>query len=137
VIRFLRDWGPAILWAGLIVFLSSQSTLPVSLHGGRDKLAHFGAYAVLGFFLAHGQHRAGISLLWAIALGWFFGAVDEMYQGTVPGRTPAFADWVADALGVLAGVATYHLAWRRWSGRRTERRRQRPLPSMDEERGTV
>jgi len=136
VIRFLRDWGPALVWAGLIVFLSSQTTLPVSLHGGRDKLAHFGAYAVLGFLLAHGQHRAGIALLWAIVLGWLFGAFDEMYQGLVPGRTPAFADWVADALGVLAGVTTYHLGRRWWSARRTERRR-RPLHSMDENSGTA
>ncbi|HEV2130320.1 MAG TPA: VanZ family protein, partial [Longimicrobiaceae bacterium] len=119
VTRLLRDWGPALLWTAILFGLSSRPTLPVDLGGGLDKLAHFGAYALLGLLLAHGQARSGIALLWAVAAGMLIGALDEFYQGFAPGRATELADWAADTLGVLTGVSLYHLGLGWWRSRST------------------
>jgi VanZ family protein len=120
VIRFLRRWGPALLWTAILFFASSQPTLPVELRHGTDKLAHFAAYTVLGMLLARGQVDARISPFWPLLIGSAIGALDELYQGTVPGRNPSVGDWVADTLGVAAGVALVHV-WRRMSSVRSVR----------------
>lgn len=110
---FLRRWGPALLWTALLFFASSQPTLPVELRGGTDKLAHFAAYTVLGMLLARGQSESGLSVLWPIVLGSLIGGLDELYQGTVPGRNPDVGDWIADTAGIISGVAIFHMV--RWA----------------------
>ena len=78
-----------------------------------DKLAHLGWYAVLSGLLlvTTGRHAwpwvmAGMLLL----AGW-----DEWHQFALPGRQPGLDDWVADALGVLAGIGISHeIARRAW-----------------------
>lgn len=113
----MRRWGaalgPAAVWAAFLFFLSSQSTLPVSLHSGLDKVAHFGAYTVLGAFLAHAALRLGLPILLALFVGMCYGATDELYQSTVPGRHASVGDWIADALGVIAGVLFVLIVHRR------------------------
>lgn len=108
MIRFLRRWGPALLWTALLFTASSQQSLPVELARGTDKLAHFAAYAVLGLLLARGQHLSGVSVGLVLVLGSVIGGLDELYQATVPGRSPEVGDWVADTLGVVAGVSLFH-----------------------------
>jgi VanZ family protein len=125
--EMLRAWGPALVWTLLIFAASSLSALPVSLEEGRDKLAHFAAYTVLGFFLVRALYRAGRAVWPAVPIGWVIGALDEVYQGFVPGRTPSVADWVADALGVAAGFLLYLLIARE-AARRPRRASQRPQP---------
>jgi VanZ family protein len=110
--RFLRRWGPALLWTALLFAVSSRSSLPVDLHSGSDKLAHFAAYAVLGVLLAFGQVRSGMRVLWPVVLGSLIGALDELFQSTVPGRSAEVGDWVADSLGAAFGVLLFHL-WSR------------------------
>jgi len=112
VSRWLRGWGPALICAALIFFASSRPTLPVPLGGGTDKLAHFGAYAVLGLALGHARAVFGFSPAVATLIGGLYALSDEVHQSFVPGRSPDFADWVADALGILAGLFAHHL-WRR------------------------
>jgi hypothetical protein len=109
----LAAWGPAAAWASFLFFLSSRPSLGVDLSGGLDKVAHFSAYLVLGFFLAHAAKRRDHPLLLAVALGMLYGALDEFHQSFVPGRTPAFADWIADVLGTVAGVLLFR-QWCRW-----------------------
>ncbi len=78
-----------------------------------DKLAHLAWYAVLSGLLlvATGRHAwpwvmAGMLLL----AGW-----DEWHQFALPGRQPGLDDWMADALGVLAGTGVSHeIARRAW-----------------------
>ena len=48
----LVPWVPAAIWAAVLFFASSQSELRVDLVDGRDKIAHFFAYLVLGVLLA-------------------------------------------------------------------------------------
>ncbi|HEX2201882.1 MAG TPA: VanZ family protein [Longimicrobium sp.] len=105
-------WVPAALWAAGIFVLSSRPSLPVPGFSGADKAAHFGAYAVLGAFLAHGAAASGLGPAAPVALGWAYGASDELHQARVPGRSPDVWDWVADALGVVAGLVTYRRLFR-------------------------
>jgi VanZ family protein len=113
VSRAVRPWLPALAWAAVIFALSSRSTVPVDLELGLDKVAHFGAYALLGAFLARGQLSAGLPALAVALIGWAYAASDEWHQSFVPGRSPDLLDWVADAAGVAAGLAFYHWARRR------------------------
>jgi VanZ family protein len=116
--EFLRRWGPAILWTAALFAASSRPSLPVDLHSGTDKLAHFAAYSVLGFLLARGSVRSSIALPWVVLVGVLIGGLDELYQSTVPNRVADVGDWIADSLGVFAGVAIHQLWWRR-AGRRS------------------
>ena len=111
--RAFRAWLPALAWAGTIFFLSSRSTLPdgPDLIPHFDKVAHFGAYSLLGLLLAHAVRATGLPFALAVALGWLYGASDEFHQSFVPGRSVELLDWVADALGVLAGIYLFKL-WR-------------------------
>jgi VanZ family protein len=119
----LLPWVPAAAWAALLFFLSSRPSLPSPDVAHFDKVAHFGAYLVLGGLLAFAVDRAGLPLVVAVVLGSAYGASDEIHQMFVPGRTPSVADWVADTAGVLTAVLLY-ARWRapRTGGRRTPRR---------------
>jgi len=102
-------WGPV---AAMMTALFVASSIP-NLHripgGFSDKTAHFWAYALLGALalraLAGGTWRAVNRR--AAAIGWLiavtYAITDEFHQAFVPGRSPSWEDWVADALG--AGVA--------------------------------
>ena len=74
-----------------------ETTLPL------DKAAHFLFYGFLGILACVGWKRAGRwpPLLVPIALALLVGAVDEVHQSTVPGRSPDVYDWFADTAGIL------------------------------------
>jgi VanZ family protein len=113
--RLLR-WAPALLWAAAVFWLSSRSRLvemPDALSW--DKLQHCAAYAVGGAAIAHAVGMRGRGPWLAVALGVLYGASDEIHQRFVPGRSSEVGDFVADALGVAAGVFIYrtYLSWRR------------------------
>jgi VanZ family protein len=99
----VRAWAPAVVWAAVLFLFSSRPTLPTDLGGGLDKVAHFGAYAVLGLLLAQGALTSRLAWGWPVLLGLAYAASDEIHQHFVPGRSPDVADWAADALGVAAG----------------------------------
>lgn len=122
--RRLAAWLPALAWAGAIFVLSSRPTLPApQLIPHADKAAHFVAYLVGGALLAHAVLASGAPLALAVALGWLYGASDEWHQSFVPGRSVDVFDWIADALGVMAGAYLYN----RWRARR--RRTEAPSPA--------
>lgn len=107
--RRLPRWLPPLLWAAVILGASSLQDLQTRAMGIeiRDKLAHFGEYFVFGWLLARsfdglGWRPAKI-FAWTLAFGVLMGAVDEFYQGFVPGRERDGLDLLADSFGVLAG----------------------------------
>lgn len=68
-----------------------------------DKLMHYGAYAGLAFLsLLAFERRRGIAVALSMIL---LGGVIEFLQHFSPGRTPEFADAIANALGVFSGIA--------------------------------
>ena len=103
---------PALLIAGVIWVLSSQRTLP-RIKGilGWDKLQHLAAFAVLaataGLWVspAFWKRRSVLALLLTALVGSAYGAVDELHQYFVPGRSSSFWDWLADTLGAFLGAA--------------------------------
>jgi VanZ family protein len=115
---FVFFWGPPILYAGLIFWLSSISTLP-HIPENSDKFFHFIEYFVFAV------------LIWrAFGLGkfWFFNskqallttfiastyaASDEFHQLFVPGRSASIYDWIADVAGIL-GMLTLMIVKVKW-----------------------
>ena len=73
-----------------------------------DKIAHFCFYGVMGFLCALWQResgrRAGMSILAGLAFASMVGAVDEIHQFWIPGRSMEFFDWVADTTGGGTGA---------------------------------
>jgi VanZ family protein len=106
-VRRLLAWLPAIVWALVIWNLSAQSRLPGPDGPGLDKVAHFGAYALLGWLLVRAADRSLLPLTVGAVLALLYGATDEIHQMYVPGRSPDVMDWVADAAGVAAAFFVY------------------------------
>jgi len=113
---FAAYWLPLIVYVSLIFIMSSFSRPPdfASL-GIPDKLLHFTEYALVAMLAARAFGSLprpegfwallGLTLL-AVCL---LGVADELYQSTVPRRTPDPLDWLADAAGGLVGGAVYLL----------------------------
>ena len=78
--------------------------MPYVFAGG-DKLVHAGLYAVLGMALGFGRVRSPMPPphLVLILVGALYGATDEFHQTFVRGRSPDWADWLADVVGVASG----------------------------------
>jgi len=65
-----------------------------------DKVEHFGAYLVLtAWFTAAFPRR----WLWVALVFAVLGGVIEILQGYT-GRDPEWGDWLADCIGIVAGV---------------------------------
>ncbi len=140
--RWLRNWGPAMAWAGAIWVLSTslfsakatsrylipllswllphaqQETLNL-LHGVIRKTAHFGEYFIFSLLLLRGIRgdRLGWRLTWglaALAIAACYAALDEVHQAFVPSRGPSPFDVLLDSSGAIVAQV-----WARWrAGRR-------------------
>lgn len=97
------------MWAAALFFLSALPDVGAPEWAlVNDKVAHAGAYAVLGATLARGHRRSGgaVGHGWLILAGALYGLTDEFHQIYVPGRSPDLADLAADVVGVLLGYGT-------------------------------
>lgn len=94
-------YGIALFWINHI------PQIGVSLGGGKDKYAHFGAYGLLSFLIAWGffPERRGTARGYALIflMSAAYGAMDELLQTFVPNRSAEWQDWFADLSG--AGLA--------------------------------
>ena len=115
--RGLLSWGLFLLWVGLVLSISSQSSPPgaetvgAQVGGHGDDIFHFIEYAA-GAFLAYiaivytryvSQPR--IRYMLAFALSLLIASVDEAFQGFVPGRTASVLDVGVDTLGIVSCLA--------------------------------
>lgn len=116
--KFLKNWLPVFLWAGLIFYLSAQPSLKSGMAWPYDfilrKGAHITEFAVLFLFLlrAIGSHNFSPkkALFWAFTLAILYAISDEFHQLFVSGRFGAPSDVAIDSLG------TFLLTW--WRIRR-------------------
>jgi VanZ family protein len=73
-----------------------------------DKVAHFGFYGVAGFLCALWRRESGrapwAAVAFAVAFVALLGAVDEIHQYWIPGRSMDLYDWVADLAGGGSGA---------------------------------
>lgn len=76
-----------------------------------DKLAHLLWYAVLASLLLLGLGRR--AWLWVLVGTLLLAGWDEWHQFALPGRSPGIDDWLADALGAVAGIGISHAIERR------------------------
>jgi VanZ family protein len=139
--RWLKLWGPAILWACVVWSFStgtftgnntsryivpflhwllpwaSEQTL-LALHYLIRKSGHVTEYFVLSLLVLRGL-RAGkkeMHLGWAagaVAIVAIYAALDEFHQSFVPGRTAAVSDVLLDTAGGIAAqiVAALVVLW--------------------------
>ena len=73
-----------------------------------DKLDHIVEFAVLGVLLRNAVSRyhplpSVTPAMFVFAIGASYGALDELHQSLVPGRSTELSDWLADAVGVALG----------------------------------
>jgi VanZ family protein len=115
---------PALLIAGGIWFLSSQSILPQPKGIlGWDKLQHLLAYVVLSvtvslwFFPVFWECRPALAALLTMLISSAYGVIDEFHQYFVPGRDCNIWDWLADTLGALLGALAIMVLMKMWRHR--------------------
>jgi VanZ family protein len=93
-----------VLWVGFTFLLTSipdpRFEVPFAY---ADKVAHFGIYGVMGFLCALWRRESGIpareAALTALVFVALLGAVDEVHQHWIPGRSMEVIDWLADTAG--------------------------------------
>ncbi len=104
----MKYWGPVVLYALAIVYLSSQSNpaqqlqLPSFFFSINDKFLHACEYGVFGILLYRAfkyttpnAGNMGLAIICVIA----FGISDEIHQWFVPQRQADILDLVADTFG--------------------------------------
>lgn len=100
-------WVPALLWIGVIFFLSS---MPESATPGRflmsDKLLHAAEYFILAFLILFALQRTTAlkfsTCFWIVlAAGTIYGLSDEIHQLYVSTRHFDLTDLLADVCGML------------------------------------
>lgn len=109
-----RRWVPPLLWAALILGLTSIPNPNVGGAGfpGTDKLLHGALYFVLGWLIVHalGIERSRTASFWvALLVIGVFAATDEMHQRWIAGRSAEQADWLADLIGAALGMTAARL----------------------------
>ena len=93
----------------LAVLFAPASDVP-SAPAGVDKVVHLALFAALA--VSGRWAGAGARALAVLLLG--YAALSEVVQGLPAlGRSTSLADWVADAVGVLLGLALWEFASRR------------------------
>lgn len=103
----------ALIWMGVLAYLSSQPGTKVHVEPPLDKVVHLCAFGVLGFLTAC---AAGPRMRWhaiwiATLVAGFYGLADEVHQSLTPGRSASAWDWAFDVAGGAAGGVAWLLAW--------------------------
>lgn len=112
--RYFKAFLPAIVWALIIYFLSSQQVLPALSLSVIDfifkKTAHIFVYGVLYILIIKGFAKLNYPFekIWlkALLVCLLYAIFDEIHQSTVFGRTATVTDVGFDFLG--AGVVALH-----------------------------
>lgn len=122
--KFIKNWLPVILWAGMIFYLSSipnlHSGLPDMIDIVLRKIAHAGEFGILAILLL----RAALSLrrkqnnqppfniiIIVIVIVFLYAILDEIHQHFTAGRVASPIDVLIDGIGAVLGIAI----WRRIS----------------------
>lgn len=124
ILHRIGNWGPVVLYLGLIFYLSSLSD--VSWAGGTpDWASHSLEYMGLAILLARALNdgfdrpappgRLALTFLLCVA----YAVLDEVHQMFVPDRFADYRDVLADAAGAGMGLLGLYLAGRLLTGRRT------------------
>lgn len=117
---FVYYWLPVILYCLLIFIQSSYpatQSLPSIPH--MDKLAHAGAYALLGFLIfrvfqsTRIQKSAVLLVIFSALASSLYGISDEIHQHFVPSRTADIMDVLADVAGSVLGAGAAQIFFKK------------------------
>ena len=110
LIQSLAAWA-LVVWLGGVAWLSLAPAPPDLGALVSDKLGHLLAYALGGAIgsAAAPRRRSQRRVLIALVA---FGALLELVQAAVPGRSPSLGDLASNVAGVLLGRAITYLAAR-------------------------
>ena len=100
-----------VMLAAWMAFTFTLTSIPNPEFGlsfpGADKVAHFGFYGIMGFLFVLWRREIGTgavaAVVWAAIFVAVLGAVDEVHQQWIPGRSMDILDWAADFAGGMAG----------------------------------
>lgn len=130
---FLRNWAPAVFWAGIIFSLSSDGFSSSNTGGFLEplfsaifpgitaaqfelfhllirKLSHWSEYFIFSLLLiravrGQGEHKLELRRAVGIAaLVVVYGLCDEFHQFFVPSRSASLADATIDSFGGICGI---------------------------------
>lgn len=113
----------AIIWVGI---LFTESTRPAADALGLlpqiDKIAHFGAFSILGLLVCRLSltiwPRSGIALFFLpLLVVTLCGIIEEGIQMFVPGRMASIPDLLADVCGALFAILLTNLLQMHGKGR--------------------
>ena len=119
--KVLLVYIPLVLYWVLLLIATSLPANDIPALGLYDKFYHLGAYTVLSFFLYLTLiyqkkskflfEKAGIATIIVTSV---YGALDEVHQIFVPGRSAEILDWAADLIGACLGVYIVYLMIKRF-----------------------
>ena len=112
IFALIDSYLPPLLWAGMIFFLSNQSSLASFESSPLDfifkKAAHIGVYAVLFFLINRALYKRHRKIynhkqkwLLPVFICLLYAVSDEIHQSYIPGRFATLRDIGYDGLGVL------------------------------------
>ena len=109
-----RAWAAVGVWwvvQTVLTTLPGEDLPPLPPTWG-DLAAHAGIYGLLGLLVARAARRSAwpagrVWWIWGALMAW--GALDEVHQLLVPGRSADPVDWVADVVGAGLGLAMGNL----------------------------
>ncbi len=132
---FVWNQFPAILWAAIILLGTSipAKEIPDLSIFRFDKIIHASIYLVLcllTYRALQSQKRFPLLSRWSLLLSLLmvmaYGALDEIHQLLVPGRTADFWDFAADAVGACVSIAVVSFLHRSTAARRASGEREAP-----------
>ena len=102
----------AILWGGLIFYLSSIPDLSSGLAAWQDlilrKIAHVTVFLILTYLLVSSlDSNERHYLLFVIVIAITYAFIDELHQTEVLHRSGNARDVLIDSLGVILGIIFY------------------------------
>ena len=102
-----------LAWMGLILFVSSRSSLPTDssavswLGQYLDEVGHLGEYGVLGmltYVALRTRLSGGRTFVFGLAFCVVFALGDEAFQSLIPNRVPELKDFALDVVGASAAL---------------------------------
>ncbi|MCL4547806.1 MAG: VanZ family protein [Bacteroidetes bacterium] len=101
----------ALYWLTIFILTTIPTDAIPQFFNAQDKIEHFSAYFLLAvllnltlYFQKQFKLISDKSFLFASLFVAGYGAIDELHQIFIPGRTCDFFDWTADATGGIIGV---------------------------------
>ncbi len=113
----IRYWLPAIIWMGVIFFLSSRASVRAAAFDPMDflikKFAHFVEYFALYQFIYYGLNKSTSwtkiqKIIISLVLTTIYAGTDEYHQTFVAGREGRVRDVLIDSLGAVVSARIRH-----------------------------